>query len=225
MKMTRLLPTLLCLALLTGGLAACSDSDSDPATPPGDETAPQIIATSPVRLSGGNSVHDDIAVHFSEPMDPASADGNVTLTGGTLTGTTWESDRVLLIEHEAFDMETDINVNVGTGLADAAGNNLAEVYAFWFLTESTNLIVMGVSPGNTETGVAINTGITLRFSDYVYMPEIIVWVFLSDDIVTEGDKANFTFLPEHLGNNTYLLTPDGDLPTETRISPTTVKSF
>lgn len=218
MKKSRLLITALCLLLIAGWLGACS-GDDDPTSPPAekDTTAPQVIATFPEDGRGGVSLDSELTVVFNEAMDDGSATGNVTLTGGTITSMDWYNDRVLEIEHAPFAEGAEITLTVGTGLEDNAGNGLATAHSVEFLTTSSDLVLMEMTPAHGSTGAPVNTGITLKFSDSVSTSNIESWVFLSDIIVTKSDKANFSFEAESLDHNTYLLTPDADLPAGTLI--------
>ncbi|MCP4573082.1 MAG: Ig-like domain-containing protein [bacterium] len=221
MKITRILLSVLCMLLVAGWLGACSDSD-DPAAPPAekDTTAPIVISARPEAGSTNMDVDETLQIIFNEAMDEDSAAGNLQLTGGTITGTFWRSERIIEVAHTDFAEGATVSLTVGTGLTDAAGNALADAYTAEWLTTSPDLILVNMTPGDGSTGADLNAGVILNFSDPVYTSEIESRVILTDILVTKDgntDKVNFGFTVEEVEYRSYRLVPDADLPAETLI--------
>jgi hypothetical protein len=213
MKFTHLLLAAIPL-LLAIALGACSNDDSVSPPPAGDRIPPEVIATLPTPGAGGADLHEPLTVFFSEPMDSASATGNVALAGGTITELSWESPRELSVVHESFAEGDTVTLTVGAALTDVAGNGLAAPYAVSFrTTSSSELVIMGISPADGAVDVPLNAGITLRFSEWVELAQVESGVVLSD----ASGKTDFAFTVRDIRYNTFLLTPESDLPAGTRI--------
>ena len=87
-------------------------------------------------------------------MNPATSDGAVTLSAGTITATDWANDRTLQVEHDDWSEAAQITVTVGTGLTDVAGNPLAAEHAFSFWTESPGqLLLLETTPADGATDI------------------------------------------------------------------------
>ena len=203
------IPFLLALAAL---LAACGDDDPTAPVAPGDTTPPIVIATRPLDGTGGVDLHEALEVHFNEAMDRDSAQGNVTVTGTTITELVWDDDRALFVHHEGFAEGSRDTLTLGRGLTDLAGNGLATAFEARFLTVSPDLVVMGVSPAAGATGVPLNVGIILRLSESVEPGAIADAVTLGDETAAGSGKAAIGFTVQDRRYSTYALVPDADLP-------------
>ena len=202
---------MLATMLLVGWLAACSGDD--PVAPEGDRTPPIVIQSWPSDGVGGVDVDDEIYVTFSKAMDTASVEDAISLAGGTVTGTSWSSDRELIISHTDFARGALVAFTLGRGAKDMAGNGLAAPYTAEFLVESDHLVLMGMSPEDGTTGVPVNTGIVLRFDETVWHNEI------SDRVRVHevGSAVAIPFTVGSLDGSPRLLQPVDPLPAETVI--------
>ena len=159
----RLPVVLLCILVLT--VVACDDDDdSDPVGPGGDTTAPVVSSTTPGTADGDVGPDDDVVVVFDEDMDVTTADGNVTLSTGTITGLTWDDDRTLRIAHTTWSPGERVEVTIGTGLTDDAGNGLAVPFTLVFWVASTEVLLLETQPADGATGVSRDVVVNLRFN-------------------------------------------------------------
>lgn len=195
---------LLLIGLLALGLAACSSSD-DPTEPVGggggDTTAPQVAATDPASNDTGVSQDEEITITFNEPMDPATATGNITLSSGAVTSATWTDTRTLVVDHSAWAEGATITVTVGSALADAAGNTLAAAYPFSFYVYSSDLTVLDNSPADGATGINRDASIQLLFSNQVTRSSLEANTTVTSaaapagyDFTTNGDGSAVTIM-------------------------------
>ena len=199
----------LALALALG---ACSDDDN-PTTPPGDTTAPEVLGTAPEPADVGVAVGDSVYILFSEAMDQDSAAGNVTMSAGTVTGSVWYSDRLLVVAHADWDPGIEVTVTVGTGLTDVAGNALAAAHAFSFWTETTDLLLLATSPADGAVGVNRDAPILLTFSQDVNEASLSSHVAITDQLV----KTDYDYGVDRVDEGRYLLHPQLTLPANTTI--------
>jgi hypothetical protein len=120
-------------------------------------------------------------------MDPATASGQVTLSAGTVTSTTWQDSRNLVIDHTAWDEGVQVTVTVGTGLADEAGNTLAAPHSFSFYVFSSTLTVLETNPADGAVDVNRDSNVQILFSREV----------------DETSLANHTTITDNLGRASY----------------------
>ncbi len=166
-RLPHLLLALLACALIAGALSGCSDDD--PATPGGGSTetdaiAPLPIDTNPSGHSLGVPVGEPVMVLFSEPMDTASHTGNVTLPGATTM--TWNAaGDELTIEHADWPEGEAIQLILGTGLKDVAGNALPQAFTYEFYTWSSTPVLMDVLLVGDPGAQPRNTAPIFLFSD------------------------------------------------------------
>jgi hypothetical protein len=207
-------------------LGACSDDDN-PTNPGGgtDTTPPEVVGIDPVNGEAGVSLDDSVFVIFSEAMDTATAAGQVTLSSGANAGQTWYDNRTLVVGHDDWAEGTKIDVTVGTGLTDAAGNALAAAYGFSFWTLSTTeLLLLDTTPASGATGINRDDPILLQFSSDVNLGTIPGNVTITDNNL----KATYPFTVEDIEDGLVLLDPVDTLPAATLLTVTVgtgVQSF
>ena len=204
---------LLALVPLLALMSSCSSDDS---TTPEEEdtTAPIVTQVDPQQDDTNVPVGEGVTITFSEDMDPATANGNVLLSNGTITGFDWLDARTLGIGHTAWPEGTEITVTVQTGLTDEAGNDLAAAFAWSFWTTTTDVILQNTLPDDGATNVPLNSTVFLQFSEPMNgatLPGAIS--------VTSPDKAMHAYTLD--GNDeSWTLTLDADLPASTPITVT-----
>lgn len=203
--------------LLAIGLLACSSSD-DPASPGGetgpDTTAPQVAGTDPGNGSAGVAQGQEITITFSEAMDPATSDGNVTLSAGSVTSAIWTDTRTLQVTHSTWDEGAHVTVTLGAGLADAAGNNLASAYSFSFYVYSPTLQVLETQPADGDEGVNRDSNVQILFST-----EINESTAADHIVIADGSRTVYPFTV-HRDNSAVTLEITDRLPAATEITVT-----
>ncbi len=134
----------------------------------GDLTAPTVLGTVPDAGEPDVPLLQHIEVRFSEPMDPASVEGSITLDPNTgILEFEWMGT-TMLIHHDIFPQNSSITVTIGTTAADLAGNTLESPYTWSFRTilDEERPWLLSASPADGETGVATAlNNVTLTFSE------------------------------------------------------------
>lgn len=207
---------MLAMLALFSALALLGACDSDDGTTPGetDTTAPLVTLVSPAQNETDASVDETIVVSFSEDMDPDSATGNITLSSGTLGALSWSDAQTLNIAHTDWSDGTEITVTVGTGLADEAGNTLAEAFTWSFWTYTNEVLLLNTMPEDGDVDVVVNTQIWLQFSESMNGSTLPGAVTISSP-----DKASIAYTLSG-GDDAWILTPDADMPSDTEITVT-----
>lgn len=207
---------LLMFSLVAIGLVGCSSDN--PANPPSnnnpvDTTAPQVTGVDPGDGQTGVDIDEDILITFSEPMDPTSATGNITLSAGTVSGTSWTDSRNLVVSHSSWTEGAHITVTVGTGLADEAGNTLATAHSFSFYVFSSNLTVLETNPAHGSTEINRDSAIQILFSHEVATNSLTGNVTITDGMTN--------FIPSfQTENSSVTMTVGESYPADTEITVT-----
>ncbi len=114
--------------------------------PHGDLVPPAIQSVVPADAAVDVSVHDGIAVAFSEPMDTASAEGAFSLSDGTaiVTGTfSWSGDIMSFDPGGCLSHGTTYKVKVTTSSQDTGGNHLESEFIAHFSTPAADPQLLG----------------------------------------------------------------------------------
>ena len=131
-------------------LSACgSDDPADPGgqNPPdqGDTQAPIVAEFTPETGEIVIPLDATLEIRFSEPMLTSSAQGNITLSAGSITGMTWEgNDTRLSLTVSGWAEGQEVTLDVGTGLKDVAGNNLPRAFSTRFFTRSADPVLLEI---------------------------------------------------------------------------------
>lgn len=202
-------------------LAGCFGGDDDPTAPDGggdgDTTPPVVFSVDPESGDAGVGLDQDVVVVFSEPMDPTSDDGAITLsTGGAAA--TWTDDRTLAIDHPTFPEGTEVTLAIGAALADVAGNTLAAPFTTSFYTQSSSLVLLDSTPADAAAGVDRNASIVLVFSEPMNLSSIAPNVTIDDG--TAARRVPVTFSVDAMDDNVVVLDPDATLPASQSITVT-----
>ena len=183
-----------------------------------DTTAPTVSSTVPSNAATGVAIGGNIAVTFSEAMNP------LTVTTATFTlkqGTTVVSGAVTCVGTTAtfnptsnLAASTTYTAAVTTGVKDLAGNALASDYVWSFTTgttaDTTAPTVSSTIPANAATGIAVNANTTATFSEAMDPLTITTATFtlkqgatVVSGAVTSPSTTTATFNPNsNLANNT-----------------------
>ena len=197
-------------------IGACSDDDPVDPGGGGDTTAPQVVGVDPSDGQAAVNVDETITILFSEAMDPATSNGEITLSASVITSTDWVDDRTLIVDHGDWDEGAQITVTVGTGLTDVAGNALAAAYSFSFWTVAPGqLLLLDTTPADGALDVNRDTVVRLQFSDSVDVGTVSDNVTITDN---PPAKANYNFTAEQIEDGLVLLTPNGTLPENTELT-------
>ncbi len=205
--------------VLSLGLTACSDDDSpgDPAggggdTPDVDTTAPVLLNSDPSPEVADMATDQIISAYFSEPLDPASLEGNITISTGTLTDLVLVGGTEVEIRHEDWNEGDHVVVNFGVGLADTSGNHLAQEASFRYWVETDSIMILETTPEDGATDALRNTPITLKFN------KAMISNTLEKGITVEiPGKAELLFSVESAGNQTYNIILEDTVPEDTHV--------
>jgi len=207
-----LIALLLPVVWLLGG---CSDDD-DPASPGdgGDEdtTAPQIVGLDPESSETGVAVDHPITITFNEDMDPATADGAVSVTPGGVTGLTWSDARNLVVSHADWLEGATVTLAVGPGLADVAGNPLGGTTTTTFYVMASDLVLVSTDPVDGATDVSRSAVIALLFSAPMDQTSVQGAITVTAD---GGDPLPCAITASDVW---VRVDPDGDLPADAAIA-------
>ncbi len=152
----------------------------------GDFIAPTVSSTSPVNGATGVAINSAITATFSEEMQSSTVNKNTfTVSNGkrNISGTVSYSDKTATFTPSGvLSDSTTYTVKITTGVTDLSGNALASDYTWSFTTvDTTTPTVSSTSPADGETGVAINSTITVTFSEEVQSSTINTNTFTVSD--------------------------------------------
>lgn len=197
--------------VITLAFASCSDDKTT--EPSGDTTAPFVVTIDPALNATAIATDQAIVILFNEPMDPATAAGNVTLSSGSVTTTSWTDTHTLEVNHTAWAEGAEITVTVETGFKDAAGNALAASALSRFWTESTVVSLLTTIPEDLSTGVARNDLVQMLFSHRMDAASVLSATTATD--LTGSQALSFTV--DNGDGNWILLAFDSTLPATSEI--------
>jgi len=204
---------LLCIAVVMAAMiSACSsdDDDEDGMMDPGDGNsdteAPEVVQVFPPDGQMEMTPGEPIMIQFNEPMDPASANGQISMTHGNVLDFYWSGDAILNIDHEGWPDATQVAVTMGTGLADAAGNQLAAPLTLTYWTMANELAVLDHTPAAGAADINRATFIDLLFSDPMIPTTFATGITINDDT-----KALYSFTVESVDDYRYRLRSDDAL--------------
>ena len=190
-----------------------------------DTKAPTVLSTFPANASTNVSVNTSISVTFSEAMknstlstssftvkrttDSVAVLGAVKVSGNTATFTP-SAPRM---------GSTQYTATITTAVQDAAGNAVAASSAWSFTTaataDTTPPTVSTVSPANLATGVALNSPVSVTFSEPMTNSTLTTASFMlartggaavSGTVTVAGSVATFTPSADLAPNTPYTAT-------------------
>ena len=171
------------------------------AAPP-DTTPPAVSSASPVNAATGVAVNSAISATFSEVMLPSTVtSATFTLSGGVTGTVAYSGTMATFTPSGNLAFSTTYTATISAGAKDAAGNALAAPYTWTFTTgaapDTTPPTVSSTSPTNAATGVAVNSAISVTFSEVMLPSTITNATFTLSGGVTgtvaySGTTATFT---------------------------------
>ena len=138
-----------------------------------DLTRPVVSASNPVDGAEAVALNGQIAISFSEAMDPVSLNPEtITMTGpgGSVAGTVTYAGNIATFTPESqLTSNSTYTMTIGTGVMDLTGNTLAtpEIWSFTtgIVTDTSRPLVSSTSPTSGGQGVALNGQIAATFSE------------------------------------------------------------
>jgi hypothetical protein len=121
--------------LVTAFLVSCGSVAEQPVSTAASPTVSMVVPQ-----SGGIATNREIAVLFSQPMDPASINSGTFLIAG-MTGTVvYDATNMIGVftPSQAFAPNTAYNASIGVGAKDMSGTPLAAPFDFSFTTIATS---------------------------------------------------------------------------------------
>ncbi|MBI4727568.1 Ig-like domain-containing protein [candidate division TA06 bacterium] len=137
-----------------------------------DTTAPTVWAHRPLPDSENISIGTDVMAYASETLSEWSTkaltltdSAGVKVTGNTILG--WNASTLQYMPSYNLKYNTRYIVTIDTSLRDLCWNQLAVNYSWSFRTEKDTVkpTVVSVSPAAGDTGITVNTSITVCFSE------------------------------------------------------------
>jgi len=177
-----------------------------------DTTPPAIMSTNPGTGESDVGLDTTISIEFSEAMDHLSMEEALVIFPPCYHTSSWSKNTITIILEDGLNHGTIYTVSVGTGAKDLAGNFLEVEYLFTFTTEAdaTPPVIRAMNPSDDETGVQIDTAISIGFSEAMNQSSVIA----SIAIVPSMDY-------DHSWNgNTITISPTTDLEYATRYTIT-----
>jgi len=149
------------VVLTTGGLGV-----------PCDTVAPTVSFTIPANAATGVALNSQLAVIFSEAMNPATITNTTFILkqgGAMVTGTvSYAGVTAIFTPTTALRTNAIYTATITTGATDLAGNALASDFVWSFMTgaseDTIRPTVTATSPTNGTTAVALNSKLTAAFS-------------------------------------------------------------
>ncbi|MCP4756233.1 MAG: hypothetical protein GY866_35675, partial [Proteobacteria bacterium] len=156
------------------GCAASETEEETTGISTEDTTKPTIESLSPDDGAQNIATNTTISATFSEDMDSSSISDStfyVKVSGGaSISGTVSYGSKTATFDPDAdLSTSTDYEATVTTGMTDEAGNALDQKKIWTFTTgagaDSTPPTVSSKTPADGATGIAINTDLTVTFSE------------------------------------------------------------
>ena len=201
-----------------GVYVACSPKSVGGGPPPAD-TAPAVTSTIPTNGATGVTTNSNLTITFDEDVAvtgdwfqvscPTSGPRNVTLANTVVTGgpTTWTINPNTDFAPNEICSTTIVAAQITDVDTSDPPDNMAADFTFGFTTEAAPSVSSTV-PSNGATGVAVNTDITVTFSESV---AITPSTFALE--CPAGTGVPFTLSPAPPGPGTsFTLNPNPDIP-------------
>jgi YD repeat-containing protein len=146
-----------------------------------DDQAPYVVKVNPPAGVTGVAINSVVSVGFSEPMNSSTINGSsfrLSDSGGDVTGRVVADSSTIFsfIPDSLLAPDTQYTITVGTTVTDMAGNYLASAFTSTFTTQmgqdNYQPSVIRVSPYAGQTGVALNSDISIVFDEPINPPSV-----------------------------------------------------
>ena len=183
------------------------------------ESAPKVISTTPANGASGVATNSNIVINFSENVNVTASAFALECPAGSPVPFTVTPAPPGGANSFTLDPATDLPVGVtctvtvtATQVTDTDGDDPPDTmeadYVFSFSTSDTAPSVQSTTPTDGATGVALNTNITVQFSENV---NVTASAFTLECPV--GSPVAFSVTPAPPGGtNSFTLDPSSDLP-------------
>lgn len=161
---------------LAGCGAGGGGSADNPADGGADTTPPTVSSVSPTSGATSVAINSTIIATFSESVDGSTVDTSTfivkdssnNIVGGTVTS---GSPTATFTPSLNLTADTTYTVIITTGIEDSAGNAMTAEYTWTFTTgsgaDTTGPSITGHTPSTDATGVAVNSTISVVFSESI----------------------------------------------------------
>ena len=189
---------------------------------PPDKTAPTVVSTTPAKVALGVSIKSAMSVTFSEELNPLTInsatfilmEGKTVITGSV----TYKGVKAVLTPGTDLDSSSVYTATITSGVKDLAGNALAADKVWSFTTGSTPdtiaPTVMTTYPTNAVTDVAINSPMSITFSEAMNPLTVTIFSFtlkhdgtpVAGNVIFNGNAGTFTPTVDLTANTSYTAT-------------------
>ncbi|MGQ0591982.1 MAG: beta strand repeat-containing protein, partial [Gammaproteobacteria bacterium] len=204
-----------------GVYVACSPNASGGGGPPPVDTAPEVTSTIPSNGATGVTTDSNLTIAFNEAVNvagdwfqlvcPTSGTRNVTNANTVVTGgpTTWTINPNVDFAPNEICTTTIVATQITDVDTSDPPDTMAADFTFSFTTDAAPTVQSTV-PTNGATGVAVDTDVTVNFSESVAIPATPPTFALE---CPAGTPVSFTVTPPPPATgNSFTLNPDSDLP-------------
>ncbi len=201
------------ISVILVSLIGCSGMQDAP--PPATQGAPTVVMVAP--QANGVGTNREVAVVFSEPMDPASINPSTFVIAGVTGNVTYDATNKMGACKPVSDFapNTAYNATITTGAKDMQGIALAAPFNFSFTTRSTadtsppRIVAVNVAAG--ATCVPLDQKITVTFDepmDSLSINSTTVFIQgITGTVTYDAGSQAATLTPASLAaNTTYTIT-------------------
>ena len=184
-----------------------------------DTTPPEMSSTSPAKDAVDIAINTKISVTFSEDMNVSTINGSAFTVSNTEGTVRYDSpSRTAFFSPSGeLNKETDYMVTVTSAVKDVAGNNMASDYTYSFTTgaeaDTTRPEVDSTSPAKDAVDIALNTNISVTFSEDMDVSTINETTFIISDADDNNIEGTVSYDPT---SKTASFTPSANLNHETK---------
>jgi len=196
----------------------------------GDNVAPRVESTTPVDLATNVPTNVILSATFSEAMDSATINAMTfllrsTQSGAAVLGTVKYNPSTFTATFTPSSPllgATTYTATITIGAKDVAGNPLTESRSWTFITvDNTAPTVRTVSPGDSASGVAITSAVTVTFSEPMNASTITTTTFNLRNTGTGAPVAGT--ITYNAAANSATFTPSAPLANGTNYTVTVTK--
>jgi hypothetical protein len=161
--------------------------------------------TMAVPQPGGVGANSEIAVVFSQPMNPASINASTFVVAGVTGTVTYDAVNMIAAFKSSADytVDTPYNASITTGARNTSGNPLAAPFNFSFTTRAASVNsppdVFAINLAGSATCVPLNQNVTVTFDEQMNSltmnPSTVFIVGVPGTVTYDVVNLNATFTP------------------------------